>query len=175
MLSINAGGLPAVVVAEEPSKLDAPATSAQSNGHVVTSTVPARLKRTGMEMRLLIDGAGGGARTKSDHSLCRLLAQAHRYQAVMLNSRGKTLDEIAAEAGVTRSHFRRVLRVSFLAPDIVQSILRNRHPIELNAERMVRNTVLPCNFRLLGESGLHQEHHRIGLCEHILGAIVMHR
>jgi len=71
-----------------------------------------------------------------------LLAQAYRYQAVMLNGRGKTLDEIAAEAGVTRSHFRRVLRVSFLAPDIVQSILRNRHPIELNAERLVRNTIL---------------------------------
>lgn len=49
---------------------------------------------------------------------------------------------VAAEAGVTRSHFRRVLRVSFLAPDIVQSILRNRHPIELNAELLAKNTVL---------------------------------
>jgi hypothetical protein len=146
MLSINAGGLPAVLLAEGASTLDALATSAQPNGHVVTLTVPARLKRTGMEMRLLIDGAGGGARTKSDHSLCRLLAQAYRYQAVMLNSRGKTLDEIAAEAGVTRSHFRRVLRVSFLAPDIVQSVLRNRHPIELNAERLVRNTILPLSW-----------------------------
>ena len=64
----------------------------------------------------------------------------------MLNSRGKTLDEIAAEVGVTRSHFRRVLRVSFLAPDIVQSILRNRHPLEFNAERLVRNTVLPLSW-----------------------------
>jgi hypothetical protein len=36
--------------------------------------------------------------------------------------------------------------VSFLAPDIVQSILRNRHPIELNAERLVRNTVLPLSW-----------------------------
>jgi len=31
---------------------------------------------------------------------------------------------------------------SFLAPDIVQSILRDRHSIELNAERLAKSTVL---------------------------------
>jgi hypothetical protein len=33
----------------------------------------------------------------------------------------------------------------------------------------------PRHVRLLGEARLHQEHHRIGLGDHILGAIVMHR
>jgi hypothetical protein len=32
MLSINAGGLPAVVLAEDPSKLDAPATVRSPSG-----------------------------------------------------------------------------------------------------------------------------------------------
>ena len=43
-------------------------------------TVVARLKRTGMETRLLIDGAD--ARREPDHSLRRLLAQAHQYNAM---------------------------------------------------------------------------------------------
>ncbi len=40
----------------------------------ITFTVPARLRRTGKEARLLIDGAGGGARRTQDHSLCRLVS-----------------------------------------------------------------------------------------------------
>ncbi len=40
----------------------------------ITLLVPARLKRTGMETRLLIDGASGSARRKPDHSLYRVLA-----------------------------------------------------------------------------------------------------
>lgn len=115
----------------------------ERNEPTLTLSVRAQLKRAGMEMRLLIDGAGGGARTKSDYSLCRLLAQAHRFQAILLNSRATTLAEVAAEAGVNRSHFRRVLCMSFLAPDIVQAILRDRHPVELNAQQLCRNTVLP--------------------------------
>lgn len=122
--------------------------------HVVTLTIPARLKRAGMEMRLLIDGAGGGARTKADRSLCRLLAQAHRFQLLLLKSRGKTMTEVAAEAGVTYPYFRRVLTVGFLAPDIAQAILRNRHPVELNARQLSKNTTLPLSWdeqrRLLG-------------------------
>ncbi len=110
---------------------------------MLTLSIPARLKRAGMEMRLLIDGAGGGARKQSDHSLCRLLGQAYRFQSILLASRGKTMDEVAADAGFSRSHFRRVLCVSFLAPDIVQAILRDRHPVELNAQQLSKNTVLP--------------------------------
>ena len=56
------------------------------------------------------------------------------------------MDAIAAEAGVTRSHFRRVLRVSFLAPDIVQAILRARNPVELNAEQLSKHTALPLSW-----------------------------
>jgi site-specific DNA recombinase len=114
--------------------------------HVVTVTIPARLKRAGMEMRLLIDGAGGGARTKADRSLCRLLAQAYRFQSLLLTSRGKTMTEVAEEAGVTYPYFRRILTVSFLAPDIVQAVLRNRHPIELNARQLSQNTILPLSW-----------------------------
>ena len=157
-LSITPSRLPALLANKDPSSLDALFSneSAQSDedGPVLTLRIPARLKRTGMEMRLLIDGAGGGARTRSDHSLCRLLAQAYRYQTILTNSRSRSMGEIAAEAGVTRSYFRRVLRMSFLAPDIIQAILRGRHPIELNARRISKQTVLPLSWdeqrKLLG-------------------------
>lgn len=65
--------------------------------------VPARLRRSGLETRLLIDGAGGDPRRTPDRTLGRLLAQAHRYNAMVMQGRGKTMAELAAGAGVTSS------------------------------------------------------------------------
>jgi hypothetical protein len=108
----------------------------------ITFTVPARLRRTGKEARLLIDGAGGGARRTPDHSLCRILAQAYRYNEMVLHNDGKTIAELAAEAGVGGSYLSRILRLNFLAPDVVKAILRDRHPIELTAKRLAYRTRL---------------------------------
>ncbi len=113
----------------------------------ITLTVAARLQRAGMETRLLIDGAGGGARNKPDHSLCRVLAQAHRYHAMVMHNGGKTMAELAAEAGVGGSYFSRILRLSFLAPEIVKAILRDRHPVELTAKRLVNEVQLPITWQ----------------------------
>jgi DNA invertase Pin-like site-specific DNA recombinase len=105
--------------------------------------VPARLKRTGMEVRFLFDGAGGNIRKKPDHSLHRVLAQARQYQAMVMRGDGKTMAELAAEAGVGGSYFSRILRLSFLAPDITAAILGDQHPIELTAKRLANEIRLP--------------------------------
>jgi len=108
---------------------------------VVTLTVPARLRRTGAGTRLLIDGAR--AERRPDHSLRRVLAQAYHYHALVMRGGGKTMAALAAEAGVGGSYFTRILRLSFLAPDIVHAILQDRHPVELNAKRLVNESRIP--------------------------------
>ncbi len=72
----------------------------------------------------------------------RLQGPARVYVMVMRN-RGKTISELAGEAGVGGSYFTRILRLSFLAPDVVKTILRDRHPIELTAEKLASDTRLP--------------------------------
>ena len=109
----------------------------------ITLSVPARLRRTGLETRLLIDGGGGGARRTPDHSLSRVLAQAHRYHGMVMRNGGKTMAELASEAGVSGSYFTRILRLSFLAPDVVTAILRDRHPVELTAKHLANGVRLP--------------------------------
>ncbi len=113
------------------------------NELTITFTVPAHLKRAGMETRLLIEGADGSARKSPDRSLLRLLSQAHRFHELVMHSRGRTMAELAAEAGVGGSYFTRILRLSFLAPDVVKTILRDRHPLELTAKRLAGDTRLP--------------------------------
>lgn len=100
-------------------------------------SIPARLKRTGMETRLLIEGAGGGPRREPDRSLLRLLAMAHRFHAMVMQQQGRTMTELAAEAGVSPSYFTRVLKLSFLAPEIVKAILHGHHPPELTAKHLM--------------------------------------
>ena len=116
------------------------------NESSITLSIPARLKRAGMEIRFLIDGASGGARSKPDHSLCRVLAQAHQYHVMMMRNGGKTMTELAVEAGVGGSYFTRILRLSFLAPDVVKAILRDQHPIELTAKRITNEGRLPISW-----------------------------
>ena len=62
---------------------------------------------------------------------------------MVMRSSGKTMGQLAAEAGVVRSYFTRILRLSFLAPDIVKAILHDRHPIELSAKRLANDLRLP--------------------------------
>jgi DNA invertase Pin-like site-specific DNA recombinase len=140
-IRIRPGRLPLVLGEEDdppdwtrPGENDAPA---------ITFTVPARLKRAGLETRLMIDGVDGSTRKTPDHSLHRLLAQAHRYQEMVMQGDGKTMVELAAEVGVTGSWFTRILRLSFLAPDVVKAILRDRHPVELTAKQLANDTRLP--------------------------------
>ncbi len=104
--------------------------------------IPARLRRAGLETRMLIDSAGGGSRGEPDRSLLRLLALAHRYNE-MFTRGGRSISEMATEAGVARSYFTRVLRLSFLSPDITRAILSGRHPRELTAVELTSDSRIP--------------------------------
>jgi hypothetical protein len=109
-------------------------------------SIPARLKRTGIEKRLLVDGANDEARRKPDHSLARLLAQAQQYHAMLMRGQAQTMEQLAREARVTSSYFTRILRLSFLAPSLTKAILRNRHPVELTAKRLANEIRLPADW-----------------------------
>ena len=115
----------------------------EPDGPLLTLSVAATVKRIGLEIRLLIAGADRGPQGKPDRSLLRLLGQAHRFREMLLASPGRSMSELAAAAGIGASYFTRVLRLSFLAPDIVAMILNDRHPLELSAQRLVTGPPLP--------------------------------
>jgi len=140
-IRIIPGRLPAILRAEDgPRDLK---HTPDFNEPTITFTVPARLKRAGKETRLLVDDAGGSGRRQPDHSLYRLLARAYRYNDMVMRSAGKTMGQLAAEAGVGGSYFTRILRLSFLAPAVAKAILHDRHPIELTAKRLANQLRFP--------------------------------
>ena len=64
----------------------------------------------------------------------------------MLEEPSLTLKEIAAEEGISSSYVTRLLRLAFLAPDIVTAILNGRHPPQLTTNRLMDDTRLPLDW-----------------------------
>jgi len=52
----------------------------------------------------------------------------------------------AAANGVNASYCTRVLRIAYLAPDIIEAITEGRHPPELTANKLVRIKNLPISW-----------------------------
>jgi len=64
------------------------------------------------------------------------------------------LKELAQQNRINPSYFTRLVRLTFLAPDITQAILEGRQPVGLTAARLMRNTRFPISWpeqrKLLG-------------------------
>jgi site-specific DNA recombinase len=112
---------------------------------IVTLTVPARLRRVGREMRMLVKSAGD--QTTADPSLLRIIARAHDIQARLSQNTGLTVHDIAREERVTAAYIYTLLRLPWLAPDITTAIINGRQPQQLKAKTlMAKASRLPADW-----------------------------
>ena len=118
-----------------------PASEATDRDHTLTLSVPARLKRVGMDVRFILDRHDPyDAQAKPDATLIRLLVKAYDLREKLVHNGGQCLDVLAAQEGITGSYFTRVVRLGWLAPDIVKAILDGRQPVTLTAARLLRES-----------------------------------
>ncbi|MEM6942133.1 MAG: hypothetical protein AAF416_17035 [Pseudomonadota bacterium] len=96
----------------------------------VTLHVPFRIvKRGGRKEMQMPDGAAQPRRTGS--TLVKALARAFRWKRMLESGQFATIAELAEREGIAASYMTRVLRLTLLAPDIVEAILDGRQPPEL--------------------------------------------
>ena len=117
-------------------------TSATDDETQVLS-IPVRLRRSGREITMLIDGADASAATKPDARLIKLLIRARRFNAALVGGDGVPFAALAKREGVSPSYFTRLVRLSYLAPDITQAILDGRQPRGLTADKLLAHSRLP--------------------------------
>ena len=106
-------------------------------------SVPARLRRAGREIRMVIDGTDPFSAAKPDARLIKLLVRARRFNATLVEGDDVAFAALAQREGVSRSYFTRVVRLSYLAPDLTQAILEGRQPRDLTAEKLLAHSRLP--------------------------------
>ena len=136
--------------------LDLPATPSQgvNDDEIELLSVPARLRRSGREIRMVINGTDPFDAAKPDARLIKLLLRARRFNATLAQSEGVPFAALAEREGVSRSYFTRLVRLSYLAPDITEAILDGRQPPDLTAEKLLEHSRLPLTWhdqgRVLG-------------------------
>jgi site-specific DNA recombinase len=132
-------------------------SQSEANHRVTSLSIPAHLKRTGKEMRIIVDD--GSEPGTPDTGLVRLLVRANAIRDRLLADKSLTFEDIAKSEGVVPSYATRLFRLTVLAPDIVSAILTGKHPPALTARRLMDDTRLPLDWseqrRRLGFESTH--------------------
>ena len=106
-------------------------------------SAPVRLQQRGQEMRMAFGNEHG---TPAGHpALVRLLVRAHAARRRVFDER-MSVEEAAKAEGVIPSYVTRLIRLTFLAPDIMSTILSGRQDPDLTATRLMADTRFPLDW-----------------------------
>ena len=93
-------------------------------------------------MRLVIAGSRAPA-PRADLALLKAVARARQWSEDLLAGRARSVAEIAERERVGSRYVRRLLRLAFLGPEIVEAIATGYQPPELTAEALAERIDLP--------------------------------
>ena len=83
------------------------------------------------------DGAEWAPRPRVDNAMVKALARAFRWRRMLDTGVHATLEDLARAKGVHATYVSRVLRLTLLAPEIVEAILDGRQPAELQLDDLL--------------------------------------
>jgi len=111
------------------------AAAVDTSQQTIVLSVPAALRRTGKGKRLII---GERNRAEINPHLVRLLQEAFLTKDLLLADTDESMNVITARLGKSKGHMTLLLRLSYLAPSIVDDILAGRAPTDLGPHRLMR-------------------------------------
>lgn len=111
-------------------------TRASPTPHTITVTVPFRIvKRGGRKEMHLPDGAAHPR--PADSTLVKALARAFRWKRMLEAGEFATIAELAQRERIATSYMTRVLRLTLLAPEIVEAIVDGKQGPEVTLARVL--------------------------------------
>ena len=102
----------------------------------VTLHVPFRVVKRGGRKEMQLP-AGVSQTPKTDSTLVKALARAFRWKRMLESGEFATIAELAEREGIAPSYMTRVLRLTLLAPDIVEAILDGKQGPEVTLARLM--------------------------------------
>ena len=107
----------------------------------VNVTVPFAIrKRGGRTLVITPDGvtSAPAPRTRVDSALLKALARGFRWRKLLETGHFATIEEIAKAENINPSYISRVLRLTLLAPEIVEAILAGTQPAGLTRAKVMK-------------------------------------
>jgi hypothetical protein len=112
-------------------------------GEMITVHIPITFrKRGGRKLVVTPDGAAWAPRPRVDNAIVKALARAFRWRTMLDTVVYGTLEDLARAKGVAPSYASRLLRLTLLAPDLVEAILDGRQPAALQLEDLLEGFTL---------------------------------
>jgi hypothetical protein len=106
-----------------------PGLAVSRDGDAIVVRIPVRFhRRNGRQMVLTHGNNNADDERESNGTLVAALAKAHRWQEQLESGEYAGLEDLAAANGVDRTYVGRILRLTSLAPEIVERILDGDEP-----------------------------------------------
>jgi len=103
--------------------------------------IPMTLKRMGGRKQVIVphglDGSGPN-RSSVQKPLAVAVARAHRWKDLLERQCFPSISALASTVGQDSSYVMRILRLTYLAPDIIEAIMRGNEPSGLSLERLTK-------------------------------------
>jgi hypothetical protein len=117
-------------------------TNIIEDGRTVTVRVPITIRRQGGRKVVLAPERAEVTPTPVirhiDNAMVKAIARAFRWREMLENGDYATIREIANAEKINETYVGRVLRLTLLAPDIVEAILNGRQPAALQLDTLMR-------------------------------------
>jgi site-specific DNA recombinase len=102
--------------------------------------VPMRMKRRGVEMRLILDG-NADQQGPVDPALLKALARARSWFEEVATGRVASLAAIGRREGLRKRYVTRLTKLAFIAPSIAEGIAEGRAPMGVNLQMLMDGRV----------------------------------
>jgi hypothetical protein len=110
-----------------------------STASTITVRVPLKIRRRPGRKTVVTSMADGVApvTSRADPALVKALARGFRYQRLLDAGRYASISAMAAGEGIDRGYLGSLLRLTLLAPDILQALLDGGAPPDLTLTRLM--------------------------------------
>jgi len=113
-------------------------TTISADAQTITVHIPMTFrKRGGRKLVVTPDGAEWAPRPRVDNAMVKALARAFRWRKMLDEGVHATLEDLARAKGVNTTYVSRILRLTLLAPNIVEAILDGRQPPGLQLDDLL--------------------------------------
>lgn len=118
---------------------------------MLTVRVPlaVRKQRGGRKLMIAPSSTTHRAASDADTMLVKAVARAFRWRRMLESGRFATINGLAAAENINSSYVSRVLRLTLLAPDIVEAILNGLQPDGMTTAKAMR----PCSADWVQQKG----------------------
>jgi hypothetical protein len=109
---------------------------------IVSVQIPLRLRHQGGRKLMIAPDGGVTAwappRSRVDSAMAKAIARAHRWRRMLESNEHTSIADLAAAEKINQSYVSRILRLTLLAPEIIEAILDGRQSRLLQLGRLLR-------------------------------------